>query len=202
MTDNSKKLSELTQASNASSTDRVLILRDPAGSPSTRTITVGNLAKAVGSAGSNTFTIGNFSINAASDELNFNVSAANAENSNSGFKWYAGNTELAKLERDGHLVVNRVRSHYYNDFHLASDGLIANPWIFANNGVLHLPTTVGDIHLNNVSVIFSSSNMAISNSAPSNSTSNGTVGNLRYDSSYLYICVANNSWKRISLESF
>lgn len=47
MADNSKKLSELPTASNAASTDRLLILRDPAGTPSTRTITVTNLSAAV-----------------------------------------------------------------------------------------------------------------------------------------------------------
>ena len=43
MADNSKKLSELPTAANVASTDRVVILRDPAGSPSSRTITVANL---------------------------------------------------------------------------------------------------------------------------------------------------------------
>ena len=47
MADNSKKLSELPTASNAASSDRVLILRDPAGSPSTRTITVDNLTSSI-----------------------------------------------------------------------------------------------------------------------------------------------------------
>lgn len=47
MADNSKKLSQLSTASNAASTDRLLILRDPAGSPSTRTITVANLANSL-----------------------------------------------------------------------------------------------------------------------------------------------------------
>lgn len=47
MADNSKKLSELPLASNAAGTDRVLILRDPAGAPSTRTITVANLIASV-----------------------------------------------------------------------------------------------------------------------------------------------------------
>ena len=44
MTDNSKKVSELPTAANAASTDRIVILRDPAGSPSLRTIPVANLA--------------------------------------------------------------------------------------------------------------------------------------------------------------
>jgi hypothetical protein len=47
MTDNSKKLSELPVVTNAASTDRVLILRDPAGSPSTRTIAVSNLVSSI-----------------------------------------------------------------------------------------------------------------------------------------------------------
>jgi hypothetical protein len=47
MADNSKKLSELPTASNAASSDRVLILRDPAGSPSTRTISVDNLTSSI-----------------------------------------------------------------------------------------------------------------------------------------------------------
>jgi hypothetical protein len=45
MADNSKKVSELPTAANAVSTDRVVILRDPAGSPSLRTIAINNLAK-------------------------------------------------------------------------------------------------------------------------------------------------------------
>lgn len=42
MADNSKKVSELPVTTNVASTDRVLVLRDPAGSPSVRTITVNN----------------------------------------------------------------------------------------------------------------------------------------------------------------
>jgi hypothetical protein len=41
MTDNSLKISELPTAANVASTDRILVLRDPAGSPSVRTVTVG-----------------------------------------------------------------------------------------------------------------------------------------------------------------
>jgi len=47
MSDNSKKLSELTQATTLASTDRVVILRDPSGSPSARTITAENLSNSL-----------------------------------------------------------------------------------------------------------------------------------------------------------
>ena len=50
MADNSKKVSELPVTTNVASTDRVLVLRDPAGSPSVRTITVNNFISNVASA--------------------------------------------------------------------------------------------------------------------------------------------------------
>jgi len=37
---------------------------------------------------------------------------------------------------------------------------------------------------------------------PSTSTSIGAVGQLAWDSSYLYLCVATNVWKRIALSSW
>ena len=68
MTDNSKKVSELPTAANVALTDRVMVLRDPAGTPSVRTITVANLA--IGFPSANTTSAGvikvgnNLSVNA------------------------------------------------------------------------------------------------------------------------------------------
>jgi len=45
-------------------------------------------------------------------------------------------------------------------------------------------------------------NLILSNSAPANSTANGLAGEVKYDTSYLYICVSNNTWKRITSESY
>jgi hypothetical protein len=42
-------------------------------------------------------------------------------------------------------------------------------------------------------------NTIISNTAPANATSTGTAGQLAYDSEYLYVCVANNTWGRVQL---
>lgn len=47
MTNNVKKTSELPTTNSASGSDRVVILKDPAGTPSTRTITFNNLANTV-----------------------------------------------------------------------------------------------------------------------------------------------------------
>lgn len=39
----------------------------------------------------------------------------------------------------------------------------------------------------------------LSNSAPVSNTSNGTPGQIAYSNSYVYVCVANNTWGRASL---
>jgi hypothetical protein len=44
MADNAKKVSELPTASNVASTDRVLVLRNPAVSPSVRTVTMSDFS--------------------------------------------------------------------------------------------------------------------------------------------------------------
>jgi hypothetical protein len=33
---------------------------------------------------------------------------------------------------------------------------------------------------------------------PAHNTSTGTVGQVAYDSSYLYVCIAANTWKRVA----
>ena len=37
---------------------------------------------------------------------------------------------------------------------------------------------------------------------PSSATSTGTAGEIRWDSNYIYICVATNTWKRVALSSW
>jgi hypothetical protein len=42
---------------------------------------------------------------------------------------------------------------------------------------------------------------AITNATPTSSAS-GTAGEIRYDTSYIYICVATNTWQRVALSTF
>jgi hypothetical protein len=44
--------------------------------------------------------------------------------------------------------------------------------------------------------------IGISNSAPATSASIGKQGFIAYDSSYIYVCVANNNWKRVAISSW
>ena len=39
-------------------------------------------------------------------------------------------------------------------------------------------------------------------SAPATATSTGTAGTIAYDSGYLYVCVATNSWKRVAIAAW
>lgn len=71
MANNSKKLSELPVAANAAPTDRLVILRDPLGNSSARTITMSTLA--------------------ANLTLSANVPATSNANGNAGTLSYDGN---------------------------------------------------------------------------------------------------------------
>jgi hypothetical protein len=39
-------------------------------------------------------------------------------------------------------------------------------------------------------------------SAPTRSSSTGTIGSVAYDENYIYVCVANNTWRRTALSTF
>jgi hypothetical protein len=44
--------------------------------------------------------------------------------------------------------------------------------------------------------------ITLEGSAPASATSSGTAGDIRYDASYLYVCVATNTWKRSALATW
>jgi hypothetical protein len=60
----------------------------------------------------------------------------------------------------------------------------------------------GSPSLRTVNANILAANLVFSNSAPANSSANGLTGNIRYDSSYLYICVANNTWRRVAISNW
>mgnify|MGYP003351067272 CR=1 FL=1 len=66
--------------------------------------------------------------------------------------------------------------------------------------VLTNPSTTANVKTVNVDTFVA--NLSLSNSVPANSTSNGYTGTIRWDSDYVYICVANNTWKRASLSTW
>jgi hypothetical protein len=74
--------------------------------------------------------------------------------------------------------------------------------VAASDRILVLRDPSGNPSLRTVNANILAANLVLSNSVPANSTSNGIAGSIRWDSSYIYICVANNTWKRTSLSSW
>lgn len=71
-----------------------------------------------------------------------------------------------------------------------------------SNGTVSLANTIGsDITFANGVVSFTS-NVIMTSTAPANSTANGTVGQVAFDTDYVYYCVANNTWKRAALSTW
>lgn len=74
--------------------------------------------------------------------------------------------------------------------------------VAATDRLMVLRDPTGGPSLRTVAFSTVSANLLISNSAPANSSASGLAGEVRYDSTYLYICISNNNWKRLTLESF
>ena len=74
--------------------------------------------------------------------------------------------------------------------------------VAATDRVLVLRDPSGNVSLRTVNVNIFAANLTLSNSVPANSSSNGIAGTIRYDSSYVYICTANNTWKRAQISTW
>lgn len=74
--------------------------------------------------------------------------------------------------------------------------------VASTDRILVLRDPSGTPSLRTVQFSYLGANLIVSNSAPANSTANGNTGEIKYDNTYFYICVSNNIWKRITLESF
>jgi len=175
MSNDAKKTSELNITTGLSANDRIVVLTNPSGFAQTQTISVLNLFS--NSKFTNTATVANttaagivkvgnnlsinasghisgntkyvygsndFYITANTTDLVFNTGSNGA---NGGFIWSHSNTQLLKLERDGHLVVNSLRSRkaYGNSDLIVGSGANTDYlWTFGNTGNLTLPAN-GDI---------------------------------------------------------
>lgn len=47
-----------------------------------------------------------------------------------------------------------------------------------------------------------SGEITLEGTAPTSATSTGTAGDIRYDANYIYVCVATNTWKRVSISTW
>jgi hypothetical protein len=77
---------------------------------------------------------------------------------------------------------------------VTNNALISAATLFSNVAVPHI--TVGNNAVSTANLVIRSGYI------PLNSTSNGVQGQIAWDSSYHYVCVANNTWKRSPLTTW
>lgn len=59
-----------------------------------------------------------------------------------------------------------------------------------------------DVTLNTALTYLDTNKLGTWVGVPATATSTGTAGQVAKDSSYLYVCVATNSWKRVGLSTW
>lgn len=106
------------------------------------------------------------------------------------------------------ITTGRSDSIFSNKFTFDSQGKLTAPSISSENIVGNIVGDLtGSVFSDNSSTMVDAINGALigkiqlEGTPPANSSSNGTVGEIRFDSDYIYICTANNLWKRVSLDS-
>jgi hypothetical protein len=126
--------------------------------------------------------------------IKINNNTISAENTNGNLLISANGNGTVVVSSSMVPAANNVQS-------LGSAQLYFNGGYFGTEGVY----SIGDLNVGgnalvnglSVSSIFTLEPRTIGNSATA-----GTVGEIAWDSDYIYVCVSQDSWKRIELESF
>jgi hypothetical protein len=103
---------------------------------------------------------------------------------------FTPNGKAMELTKDGIIFyLNDPTGFFTSDFKIEA---FYNP---TGSSILYID---GAIDVGTADII----TLILSGFTPSSSSFNGQAGQFTWDSNYLYICVATNSWKRITLSSF
>lgn len=74
--------------------------------------------------------------------------------------------------------------------------------VAATDRVLILRDPSGNASVRTVNFSTFAANLVLSNTVPANSSANGLAGTIARDTDYLYVCVSNNTWKRVTLNTW
>lgn len=74
--------------------------------------------------------------------------------------------------------------------------------VASTDRVMVLRDPAGNSSVRTVTVANFGANLTFSNTVPANSVSIGVAGTIRFDTNYVYVCVANNTWKRAALTAW
>lgn len=207
MVDRAKKITELTAVTSITNNDVFIVVTNTAGTAATKKITINNFRAGlppvvVGIA--NTSCTGlvivsnNLTINASgylSLSSNINVSNVVTDDLTATGNVYLGvaDSNTAQLVHIHGTIHSNVVPHTSFNYTLGSP---SGYW---------LSGYIGGITIANNRIIFAdntSISTASRGSPPATASSNGTPGAISFDSDYLYVCVANNTWKRAALSTW
>jgi hypothetical protein len=74
--------------------------------------------------------------------------------------------------------------------------------VASTDRVMILREPSGNASVRTITLANFGANLTFSNTVPANSVSTGIAGTIRYDTNYVYVCVANNTWKRAALTTW
>ncbi len=90
-------------------------------------------------------------------------------------------------------------------FDVATSGVLTERMRMTSNGNLLIGKTADD-NVNKLqvsgTVVSAQYKLSALNTAPDSSTAPGTLGEIRFDENYMYVCVATNTWKRCPLTTW
>lgn len=105
---------------------------------------------------------------------------------------------------------------HFNARNYTNNGALSNRYLFSfgNYTTTYVAITAGGNLLINTttnsgykldvngSSRFNSISLSALNTAPASATATGTLGEIRIDASYIYVCTATNTWKRATLSTW
>lgn len=200
MVDRAKKITELTAVTSITNNDVFIVVTNTAGVATTKKITINNFRAGlppvvVGIA--NTTSLGtvivanNLTVNTTghvSLSSNINVSNVVTDDLTATGNVYLGVVEsnAAQLIHIHGTVHSNVIPHTSNNYQL---GNTTNIWSGVYVHRIYFPDGTSQGSAGRVA-------------APATASSNGIPGTFTYDTDYIYICVANNTWKRVAVSTW
>lgn len=99
-------------------------------------------------------------------------------------------------------AVNDANNAATNYFEINRTGLTINTVCFPNGNVGIGASTASQKLTVVGNVLASQFRISALNTAPASASATGTLGEIRYDADYMYVCVATNTWKRSPLTTW
>lgn len=84
----------------------------------------------------------------------------------------------------------------------ASNVVATDKVLVLYNAVSNPLVANGSPSVRTISLTNFSNSFILSSRAPANSSSQGNPGNIAYDNTHFYVCIANNNWVRTTLSFF